>query len=59
MSKIKVGINGNIYRFLGDYHFEKNTLIIEEPDSTITCFNFDNIDYFVINSCTRKEREVI
>lgn len=57
--RIKIGMNGHIYRFIGDYHFEKNALIIEEPDGTVTCFNFENIEYFVINGCTNKESEVI
>lgn len=56
--KIKIGMNGNIYRFIGDYHFEKNALIIEEPDATIIYFNFENIDYFVINGCINIESEV-
>ena len=56
--KIKIGMNGDTYRFIGDYHFEKNALIIEEPDATITYFNFEDIDYFVINGCTNNESEV-
>ena len=51
MARIKIGMNGNIYRFIGDYHFEKDVLVINEPDGTVTYFNFSNIDYFVINGC--------
>lgn len=51
MNRIKIGMNGNIHRFIGDYHFEKNVLVIEEPDGTITYFKFSDIDYFVINGC--------
>ncbi len=56
--RIKIGMNGDTYRFIGNYYFEKNTLIIEELDSSISCFNFEDIDYFVINGCI-KESEVI
>lgn len=51
MSRIKIGMNGDTHRFIGDYHFEKNVLVIKEPDGTITYFKFSDIDYFVINGC--------
>lgn len=60
MSKIKISHkNGIVYRYEADYHFDKNVLVVEDKSNDETLyFNFNEIEYFVINGCNNKESEV-
>lgn len=56
MARIKIGMNGDTQRFIGDYHFEENVLVIDKIDGTKIQFKLTDIDYFVINGCRYRKR---